>query len=49
VNFVVKKFLSCTNKHIWATEQDIIDCEDCWEAMKKDWEKEKIKNKNKED
>ncbi len=31
------------DKNIWATEQDIIDCENCWTAMRKRWEKEKKK------
>ncbi|MEM6264649.1 MAG: hypothetical protein AAGI38_19210, partial [Bacteroidota bacterium] len=31
------------DKKIWATEQDIIECESCWAAMRKRWKKEKEK------
>jgi hypothetical protein len=30
-------------KNIWAKEQDIIDCENCWTVMRKRWEKENKK------
>ncbi len=42
ISEIVNQYLP-KDKKIWATEQDIIDCENCWTAMRKRWEKEKKK------
>lgn len=37
ISAIINQYLP-SGKHIWATEQDIIDSENCWAARIKEWE-----------